>query len=140
MPSQPAGRASHDDKSLGVGVVGGRKDRLHPATKAFMALRIAVNRELSSLEVGLAAGLGVVAPEGRMAVISFHSNEDRLVKKFFAAHAGRWESLAEGGSAWRGETPKVELVNRKPVVAGREETARNPRARSAKLRVVERIG
>lgn len=133
-------RTTQELSELIAAVSGGRKGRIHPATRAFLALRIAVNRELSSLEAGMKAGLSMLAPGGRMAVISFHSKEDGLVKKQFAAHVGRWESLVEGGSAWRGETPKVKLVNKKPIVPGDEELKRNPRSRSAKLRVVERIG
>ncbi|MBN1557596.1 MAG: 16S rRNA (cytosine(1402)-N(4))-methyltransferase RsmH [Lentisphaerae bacterium] len=117
---------------------GGRRGRTHPATQTFQAIRMAVNRELEHLEAGLEAGLRVLKPGGRMAVISFHSVEDRAVKRCFAAHAGRWESLAQGGRVWRGETPAVHRVTRKPLTPSAEECRRNPRARSAKLRVVER--
>ena len=94
--------------------------KLHPATKTFQALRIAVNDELGALREGLAAAIDRLNCGGRIAVISFHSIEDRIVKQMFrdAAHAG-----------------KGSLVNRKPIVASAEETARNPRARSAKLRI-----
>jgi len=120
-------------------VKGGRRGKTHPATRTFQALRIAVNNELDELADGLAAGLELLATGGRFAVITFHSLEDRLVKRFFARHAGRWESLPEGGRAWRGETPAVSLVNRKPVVASEDELAANPRARSAKLRVAAKL-
>ena len=73
-----------------------------------------------------------------MTVISFHSLEDRLVKQTLNRHIGRDESLPQGGSAWRGEEPRLLRVTRKPVVAGEEECAVNPRARSAKLRIAER--
>lgn len=94
--------------------------RLHPATKTFQALRIAVNDELGALREGLAAALERVTCGGRIAVITFHSIEDRIVKSMFrdTAHAGR-------GS----------LVNRKPLTPAPGELARNPRARSAKLRI-----
>ncbi len=115
--------------------VGGRRGRRHPATRTFQALRIAVNGELDELAHGLAAGLELLSVGGRFAVITFHSLEDRLVKRFFARHAGRWESLPQGGQEWRGEMPAVTLVNRKPIVASEDELAANPRARSAKLRV-----
>ena len=94
--------------------------RLHPATKTFQALRIAVNDELGVLREGLAAALKLVAPGGRIAVITFHSIEDRIVKGMFrdAAYAG-----------------KGCLGNKKPIVPGDEELAQNPRARSAKLRI-----
>lgn len=119
-------------------VYGGRRGRIHPATLTFQALRIAVNGELEALEQGLEAGLGILAPGGRMAVISFHSLEDRLVKQFFLEHQGHMESLPEGGEKWVGTLPKMEILTRKPVMATDEECRDNPRARSAKLRVALR--
>lgn len=119
---------------------GGRRGRIHPATRTFMALRIAVNGELDELEQGLEAALGLLAPGGRLAIISFHSLEDRIVKQRFLRHEGRWESLAEGGRRWHGEEPAVRRVTRKAVSPSREELLRNPRGRSARLRVVERMG
>ena len=120
--------------------VGGRRGRLHPATRTFQAMRIEVNNELDELRAGLAGGLSVLCPGGRMAVISFHSLEDRIVKRFFAGHVGRNVSLQQGGSEWVGEMPAMRLVNRKPVMASVDEQKINPRARSAKLRVGEVIG
>lgn len=119
-------------------VYGGRRGRIHPATRVFQALRIAVNGELKSLEDGLKAGLNLLAPGGRLVVISFHSLEDRMVKHFFAEHQGRWESMPEGGRRWVGAQPQVDVLTRKPVVASDYECEQNPRARSAKLRAVER--
>jgi len=119
--------------------VGGRRGRLHPATRTFQALRIGVNDELGALEKGLKESLSLLRVGGRMAVISFHSLEDRMVKRFFSAHAGRHLSLPEGGSRWVGERPVVTRIGRKPVMASAEEQRVNPRARSAKLRVAERI-
>mgnify|MGYP003589524253 FL=1 len=118
---------------------GGRRGHAHPATQTFQALRIAVNGELAALETVLPAALDLLAPGGRLAVISFHSLEDRRVKQFMAAHEGRMESLAKGGSRWSGQLPRARRVVRKAVVAGADETERNPRARSAKLRVLERM-
>ncbi len=118
---------------------GGRRGRTHPATQSFQALRIAVNGELAALEAALPAALGMLAPGGRLAVISFHSLEDRMVKQFMAAHEGRMESLAKGGSRWSGQVPRARRVVRKAVVATDEEIARNPRSRTAKLRVLERM-
>ncbi len=118
---------------------GGRRGRTHPATQTFQALRIAVNGELAALEQALPAALDLLAPGGRLAVISFHSLEDRMVKRFMADHEGRMESLAKGGSRWSGQLPRARRVTRKAVVATEEEIARNPRARSAKLRVLERM-
>jgi 16S rRNA (cytosine1402-N4)-methyltransferase len=119
-------------------VYGGRRGRTHPATQTFQALRIAVNGELEALERGLAAGLGLLAPGGRMVVISFHSLEDRIVKHFFAEHQGHWESLPEGGRKWLGSLPQVAVLTRRPVTVSEEECRVNSRARSAKLRAAER--
>ena len=121
-------------------VQGGRRSRIHPATRTFQALRMAVNGELAALSQGLDGGLNLLAPGGRLAVISFHSLEDRVVKRFFAEHAGHWESMAAGGRTWVGAKPEVNLVARKPVSASEREVRLNPRARSAKLRVAERKG
>lgn len=118
---------------------GGRRGRIHPATKTFQALRIAVNGELDNLQRGLDAGLGMLKMGGRFGVISFHSLEDRIVKHFFVSHAWRQESLHQGGQKWVGELPAVRFVNRKAVMPSETEIGENPRARSAKLRVVERI-
>ncbi len=118
---------------------GGRRGPQHPATRTFQALRMAVNRELERLDAGLEAGIGLLKPGGRMAVISFHSLEDRQVKHCFGRHIGRWESLAQGGEVWRGDQPVLARVTRKPRAPDDGEVARNPRARSAKLRVVERM-
>jgi len=119
-------------------VKGGRRGRIHPATQTFQALRMAVNGELEVLEAALPAALDLLAPGGRLAVISFHSLEDRMVKQFMRAHEGRMESLARGGQRWSGERPRARRTVRRPIVPGEAETARNPRARTAKLRVLER--
>jgi 16S rRNA (cytosine1402-N4)-methyltransferase len=95
--------------------------RIHPATRTFQALRIAVNDELGALRDGLDAALSRTAPGGRIAVISFHSLEDRIVKHTFR------------------EDSRARVLTRKPLVAGDDEVAANPRARSAKLRVAERV-
>jgi len=105
--------------------LGPKRGRTHPATKSFQALRIAVNDELGALEAALPVAAALLALGGRLAVISFHSLEDRRVKQFFRA----------GGSA---AGPLAELT-RKPIVPSAEESARNPRARSAKLRLAERM-
>lgn len=118
---------------------GGRKGRLHPATQTFQALRMAVNDELGSLARGLAGALELLRPGGRLAVIAFHSLEDRMVKQTFAAHVGRRESLEAGGERWVGAQPAVTWIVKGPLTASAEESSRNPRARSAKLRVVERL-
>lgn len=113
--------------------------RIHPATQCFQALRIAVNGELTALERGLEGALRLLRPGGRVALISFHSLEDRMVKQCLARHAGRWESLQAGGQEWVGAAPAVRLVTRKPRIPSEAENRQNPRARSAKLRIAERI-
>lgn len=100
-----------------------RYGRLHPATKVFQALRIAVNDEMGALESGIRGAWSILAPRGRIAVITFHSIEDRFVKNTFA----EWEKRGEGKRLFK-----------KPLPPGREEISRNPRARSAKLRVIEK--
>jgi 16S rRNA (cytosine1402-N4)-methyltransferase len=119
---------------------GGRRGRRqHPATKVFQALRMTVNRELEGIDAGLSGGLGLLKPGGRMAVISFHSLEDRCVKHFFRAHEGQWRALAQGGERWEGEQPPVRRVIRKALKPSDAECGENPRARSATLRVAERL-
>ena len=117
----------------------GRHGAHHPATRTFQALRMTVNDELGELTRALEGGLSILKPGGRFAVISFESLSDRLVKRFFAAHAGREVSLQQGGTRWEGARPRVRLVTRRAVTASAEEVAANPRARSAKLRVAERL-
>ena len=117
---------------------GGRRGRTHAATQVFQALRIAVNGELEQLDAALPAAWGLLPKGGRLAVISFHSLEDRRVKRFMQAHEGVMESLAKGGAEWRGIPPRGRRLERKAVTAGEEEMERNPRARSAKLRVMEK--
>lgn len=117
---------------------GGRRGRIHPATKAFMALRMMVNAELEAIQAGVAQAVRRVAVGGRVAVITYHSGEDRVVKRLFAEHVGRWESLQAGGEEWKGSQPRCTWMTRKPIVPSAAEIERNPRARSAKLRVVER--
>lgn len=119
--------------------VGRRNAARNPATRTFQALRMAVNDEMGNLIAGLEAGLELLKPGGRMAVITFESLTDRVVKRFFAEHEGRSVSLQQGGSRWEGTLPAVRRVNRHPIAPSEAECAANPRARSAKLRVAERI-
>ncbi len=120
-------------------VKGARRGKAHPATRTFQALRIAVNRELECLAAGLEQALALLRPQGRLAVLSYHSLEDRLVKKTARAHIGCWESLPAGGQRWQGALPLVRWITPKPLGPSALEVAENPRARSAKLRVIERI-
>jgi 16S rRNA (cytosine1402-N4)-methyltransferase len=103
-----------------------RHGRIHCATRTFQALRIAVNRELERLEPSLRDAVDVLAPMGRICVISFHSLEDRIVKHTF-------RSLAQGSAA------RLALLTKKPILPSEQECRENPRARSAKLRVAERL-
>ena len=103
---------------------GYRKGKINCATKTFQALRIAVNDELNTLKIGLEKGCKVLKKGGRMSVISFHSLEDRIVKNFYKE---------------KQKSEEVRLINKKPVMARVEEIKNNPRSRSAKLRVLEKI-
>lgn len=120
--------------------VGRPRDRIHPATRVFQALRIAVNDELGALERGLAAAIRVVRPGGRIAVISFHSLEDRIVKQTFALEARDCICPPALVVCQCGHKASLRLVTRHPVTPSEHEIRENPRARSAKLRVAERIG
>ena len=116
----------------------GRHGSHHPATRVFQALRMAVNDELGELKRALAGGIDLLKPGGRFVVIAFESLTDRIVKRFFAAHVGRMESLQQGGERWVGELPRARAVTRRAVKAGRRETLSNPRSRSARLRAIEK--
>lgn len=118
----------------------GPRGRIHPATRVFQALRIAVNHELERLEAALPQAVAVLGPGGRLAVISFHSLEDRIVKRFLAEQAKGCICPPELPVCACGHEPTLELLTRKPVVPSAEEIARNPRSRSAKLRVARRLG
>jgi len=116
------------------------RDESDPATRTFQALRIAVNDELGELERGLAAAEQVLAPGGRLAVVSFHSLEDRAVKEFVRARAGRTPGPSRHAPPRAGEQDAtLRDLTRKPVVPSDAEVAANPRARSARLRVAEKL-
>lgn len=110
--------------------------RLHPATKTFLALRLAVNDELANLEAALEQAVDLLAPGGRLAVISFHSLEDRIVKRFFRREAGVDADAPEAAPV---DEPRLRLLLRKPIVPTAAEVAANPRSRSAKLRAAVRL-
>lgn len=117
---------------------GGRKGKkIHPATKTFQALRMAVNEELAGIEQVLEQMVSRVVEGGRIVVLTFHSLEDRLVKHFFSRHVPREESLQQGGVRRIYEEPPVKWIWKKPLTASKEEQTINPRSRSAKLRAVE---
>jgi len=112
----------------------------HPAKRVFQALRIAVNEELDSLERALPAALAMLRPGGRLAVISFHSLEDRMVKRFFAAQARGCTCPPELPVCVCGNEPSMRLLTRKAVRPSPQETAENPRSASAKLRAAVKVG
>jgi 16S rRNA (cytosine1402-N4)-methyltransferase len=111
----------------------------HPATKAFQALRIAVNSELDTLKLGLRRLSAYVKKGGRMAVITFHSLEDRIVKQYFREVSQEWIDRPEWSAPRRNPAFAFRLVTARPIEPGEEEVKGNSRARSAKLRVIERI-
>lgn len=111
----------------------------HPAKKSFQAIRIEVNHELDVLERGLEAATRWLNPKGRVCVISYHSLEDRIVKQHFQSMAQGCTCPPDIPVCVCGNVPVLKVVNKKPLVASAEEVERNPRARSAKIRVAERI-
>ena len=140
------GRGNARRRNSGQGSSGGRSagrnergHRTHPATRTFQALRIAVNDELNTLSAGLSAAVDLLAPEGRMAVISYHSLEDRLVKTFLAREAARCICPPRLPVCVCGHQPRLALVNRRIIRPGAGEVAANPRSRSARLRVAQRL-
>ena len=120
-------------------VLGPKRSGIHPATRVFQALRIQVNRELENLERGLVAAVNVLKSGGRVAVISFHSLEDRIVKQFFVRMSTGCVCPPQLVGCSCGRKEIMRLVTRKPVTPTSEEAQQNPRARSAKLRVAEKI-
>ena len=114
-------------------------ERIHPATRTFQALRIAVNHELESLERGMRAALDLLKPGGRGVIISFHSLEDRIVKHIFREYAEGCTCPRQLPVCACGKQPGVKILTGRPVTATQQEIDGNPRARSAKLRAVERI-
>jgi 16S rRNA (cytosine1402-N4)-methyltransferase len=117
----------------------GRHGRQHPATQVFQALRMEVNDELGALEQGLRVLTGRLERGGRIAVITFHSLEDRMVKNFFRDHSKEWLDRPEWSEPRRNPDYDLALVTPKPVEPSEEEQRANPRSRSAKLRAAEKI-
>ena len=115
-----------------------RRGRIHPATQTFQALRIAVNRELETVETGVMAALELLGQNGRLAVISFHSLEDRFVKQTFRQLSQDCTCPPEQPVCTCGGQAKFRLITRKAVQASAEEIAQNSRSRSARLRVIEK--
>jgi len=119
--------------------LGAARGRIHPATRAFQALRIAVNDELRSLETALAQAVELLASGGRLAVISFHSLEDRIVKGFLRAESGQCRCPPGLPVCVCGATARVRILTRRAVRPSAAEVERNPRARSARLRGAVRL-
>lgn len=113
--------------------------RVHPATRVFQALRIAVNEELDALEEGLAAAVALLRPGGRLVVLSYHSLEDRIVKRFLDGERRGCVCPPVLPVCACGRSPRLRLVTRPSLVPGEAEVAANPRARSARLRAAERL-
>lgn len=122
-----------------IASVGGARDHIHPATRTFQALRIAVNEELRAVETVLPQAINALKPGGRLAVISFHSLEDRIVKEFFRRESSDCICPPRQPICTCGHTASIREITRKPIIPADEETQTNPRARSAKLRIAEKV-
>jgi 16S rRNA (cytosine1402-N4)-methyltransferase len=116
------------------------REKQHPAKRTFQAIRIAVNDELGALRDALEAGEKLLSPGGRIAVITFHSLEDKIVKKFFVDKAKGCVCPPEFPVCVCGRKPTLKIIYRKPVLPTEKEITDNPRSRSAKLRVAEKMG
>ena len=112
---------------------------MHPATRTFQALRIAVNQELQAIEKVMPQAVSVLSTGGRLAVISFHSLEDRIVKQFFRHESRDCICPPKQPVCTCGHKASLVEINRRPILASQAEVVENPRARSAKLRVVEKL-
>ena len=122
------------------GIVGRRHaQRVNPATKTFQALRIAVNDELKNIELGLEAAVRLLVLGGRLAVISYHSLEDRIIKSFFRREASACVCLPGLPVCACEQTPRLQIINRRVIRPSDEEMGSNPRNRNAKPRVAQRV-
>ncbi|MDX9803016.1 MAG: 16S rRNA (cytosine(1402)-N(4))-methyltransferase RsmH [Dehalococcoidales bacterium] len=119
--------------------VGGKKGRIHPATRTFQAFRIAVNRELENLESALYQALNLLGCGGRLVVISYHSLEDRIVKRFFREESRNCICLPGSPVCTCSHRASIKQVNRKVITPSPEEIRQNPRSRSARMRIAERV-
>jgi 16S rRNA (cytosine1402-N4)-methyltransferase len=116
-----------------------QRGRINPATRTFQALRIEVNGELANLEKFVPQAISALKQEGRLAIISFHSLEDRIVKNIFRQNAGGCICPSNFPECRCGKVPAVKIITKKPIIPGNEESKNNPRSRSAKLRICEKI-
>jgi 16S rRNA (cytosine1402-N4)-methyltransferase len=128
------------DLAAAVTSVAGRRGRLHPATRVFMALRIATNDELTALETALPQAMRLLSPgEGRLAVLSYHSLEDRMVKRFLRQESRDCICPPATPQCICQHKASLRVLTRKPIRPSAAETSANPRSRSARLRVAERL-
>ena len=135
-------RTSRQLADLIVSAVPGKtavRQRIHPATRIFQALRIAVNQELDRLTTFLDSAVDLLVPRGRLCILSFHSLEDRIVKRKFRALATGCDCPPDLPVCVCGKTPQVKLLTRKVLRPTREEIDRNPMSRSTRMRAVEKI-
>ncbi len=133
-------RTTRDLAALVERAVGpGKRRRIHPATRTFQALRIAVNRELENLDRFVADVVDLLEPDGRLAIISFHSLEDRIIKRTLWKLSGRCQCPPRLPQCMCGARKTVEILTRRPIAPGEDEIAGNPRARSAKLRACRKL-
>ena len=132
-------RSTRDLADLVLRVYGGRRGRTHPATRTFQALRIAVNSELDNVRTGLEAAISLLKPLGRLAVISYHSLEDRIVKETMAREARDCICPPRLPACVCGHTASLKILSRKIITPSREEILGNPSSRSARMRVAERL-
>lgn len=121
------------------GVTGSGRPGMHPATRTFQALRIAVNHELESLEVFLPQAVAALGTSGRLAVIAFHSLEDRIAKQFFRQESRDCICPPRQPVCTCGHKAAIRLLNHRPIQPQPDEVQNNPRSRSARLRVVEKL-
>ena len=140
VAARPIGDTAHLATVIASAVPAAARRRKHPARTVFQAIRIAVNDELSALEHALDAAIRLVRPGGRIAVIAYHSLEDRIVKRRFAAGAAGCVCPPDLPVCGCGQVAELRLLARKPIMPGEAEVAANPRARSARLRAAERFG
>ena len=125
--------------SIIYSILGGpKRDKINPATRTFQAIRIAVNNELEEIKLGLEASLKLLEPKGRILAVSFHSLEDRIVKKFFRENSSFKGNNNRHSPPSHSEMPKLKIVTKKPILPSKKELYLNSRSRSAKLRIAEK--
>jgi len=132
-------RTTAELANLVLNVYGHKHNRIHPATRTFQAIRIATNSELDNLTEGLEQSISALCPGGRLAVISFHSLEDRTAKQYFHLESRDCICPPQQIKCTCNHKPKLKVITKKVITPSKEEIAQNPRARSAKMRVVEKL-